>query len=474
MTESTISDNKSVRIDDDTPSLSGIEDSMIVQKQTIKPKNNEESDVSFGEEREINLNNIKSSINIENNNKEVKNQEKQNSIIQSKEANKIISHGNKISSLILEKKKNIKLHLKIDKEKSIKNKHTIYEISTIVENKKLKTLEKNILCTRRYDNFNSFYELLKKRYPHFVFPRLSPKYNNLLEDEFILEKRRKELEYFINEIYNHNIIGKGEEIKKFLNNTKFDKDYFENLGNFFDYPETIKKINDNGSGLINMGVTRFTNMINYFGGKNNVNKNERENSKKILGQTEKVQKKIEKYNLTFVEVKNIYECLKNENKEIKSLSNNLSYLNNEINSNDNNINKKHFNEIIIINQEFNNDIYEDISNMFEEQIVNPLDFCILDLEGQKRAIERYDTFLQNYNKIINYNIKPEDNKIIHEEKTKIKNDIEIFEENLIKELERVEENITKIFNDIIHKICIILNNSTKILIDKYKNSYMAK
>ena len=468
--QSNMSDNKSVRIDDDTPSLSGIEESKVMLKQTIKPKNNDDSESSF-EEKEINL-----SINLDNNN-EICDQEKQNNIIKSKELekeNKKISHGNKISSLILERKKNIKLHLKIDKEKSTINKHTIYEISTIVENKKLNALEKNILCTRRYDNFNSFYELLKKRYPHFVFPRLSPKYNNLLEDENILEKRRKELEYFINEIYSHNIIGKGEEIKKFLNDSKFDKEYFDNFGNFFDYTETIKKINDNGNGLISMGVNSITNMIYYFGGKNNIDKNERENSKKILGQKEKVLKKIEIYNLTFAEIKNIYECIKSENKEIKCLCNNLSYLDNEINSNDNNINKKNFNEIIIINQEFNNDKYEHISKVFEEEIVNPLDFCILDLEGQKRAIERYDSFLQNYKNIINYKTKPEDNKKILEEKTKIKDDINIFEETLIKELERVEENITKIFNDIIHRLSIILKDSTEIIKDKYKNSYMAK
>jgi hypothetical protein len=289
-----------------------------------------------------------------------------------------------------------------------------------------------------------------------------------------LEKRRKELEYFINEIYNHNIMGKGVEIKKFLNEIKFDKDYLENLGNFYDYPETIKKINESGNGLINMGVNSITNMIYYFGGKNSINKNERENSKKILGQKEKVQKKIEKFNLTFVEIKNIYDCLKNENKEIKSLCNNLSYLNNEINSNDNNINKKNFNEIIIINQEFDNERYEYITKVFEEEILNRLDFCILDLEGQKRAIERYDSFLQNYNKIVNYKIKPEDSKKLLEEKTKIKDDINIFEETLINELERVEENITKIFNDIIHKICIVLKDSTEIIKDKYKNSYMAK
>ena len=41
-------------------------------------------------------------------------------------------------------------------------------------------------------------------------------------------------------------------------------------------------------------------------------------------------------------------------------------------------------------------------------------------------------------------------------------------------MERVEENVTKIFNDIIHKICIVLKDSTEIIKDKYKNSYMAK
>lgn len=481
MKESIISDNKSIRLDDETNDFG---ESICVPRQTQIMNNNGDNDNSLNEEKEINLSNINSSLNI---NKDKENESKINLSInlnslsnikdnkkraEKSELRKIICHGNRINSLILAKKKNISIHLKIDKEKSSKEGHTIYEISTIVE--KVNELEKNILCYRRYNNFNLLYELLKKRYPHYIFPRLSPKLytNKVIDNENLEMKRRNELEYFINEIYDHYKIGKGEEIKKFLKETKFDKHYFENSNNFFEYPEFFKKKNE--SGLISMGVNGVTSLVSYFIGKKSSEKNERIIAKKILNEEEKVDLKIKKYNSTLDEIKNIFKCLKIENKEKKSLYNNLLYLKNENDCNENNTIKKNFNELIEINKEFSNEKYEEILQLFEIEIVNPLDFCILDLEGEIRAIERFKIFLQNYNTIINYKNQGKDNKGIYEEQIKIKEDINLYEETLIKEMERVEENYTKIYNDIIHKLCIILSNSTEILIEKYKNSNLVK
>ena len=485
-----MSDNKSIRLDDDTKSYKDLEESLYLPKQTLIVKNSDDS--SFTEEKEINLENSKSNISLKENNKKEKNDQLTKNINEKSVINEMekkfekskITLGNRINSLILEKKKNIALHLKIDKDKSSKKGYTVHEISKIIESKE-SNIEKNILCFRRYDNFNSLFKLLEAKYPHYIFPSVpqkNPSINNIniikdtQKDDNFLEKRKNELEYFINEIYNHSKIGKGEEIKKFLNETSFDKDYFKNLINYFDYPESMKQINNKG--LIGKGIESITNTLantyNYYMGKENAGKKDGI-SKKFIEIKEKVEKKLEKYKQTYNNIKDILKCLKSESTEKKSLNNNLLNLKNE-NNNENN-SYKTFIKLIEINQEFNNnnnDKYEEDLKIFENKIVNPLDFSILDLEGEKTAIERYEKFNETYNYIINYKIGNNDSKIILEEQSKIKKDIKIYEEILEKEIERIEENNTKIYNEIIHNLCIFLQNYTKIFIEKYKNSSVFK
>jgi hypothetical protein len=136
-----------------------------------------------------------------------------------------------------------------------------------------------------------------------------------------------------------------------------------------------------------------------------------------------------------------------------------------------NLDIKQFNELTDINQDYNTD--KNIE-YFQTDIINPLDFCLLDLMGEKKAIKRYSFFLENYNNIINYKKQDKDSNVILEEQTKIKNDIEIYEETLINEIDRVEENVTKIYNDIINRLCIYFINSTKKQIDNYNKIYIEK
>ena len=476
-----MSDNKSIRLDEDSKSYKDLEESLCIPKQTLTVKNNDDNS-SLADEKEINLgSNLSLKLNNNENNENIGKKPNQNNKIKEKKAEKNkITLGNVITSLILEKKKNITIHLKIDKEKSSKKGYTVHEISKIIENKE-SNIEKNILCYRRYDNFSSLFELLEVKYPHYVFPSVpqkNPSINNIniiketmKKDDLFLEKRKTELEYFINEVYNHRKIGKGEEIKKFLNETSFDKNYFQNLINYFDYPESMKQINNKG--LIGKGIESITNTLantyNYYMGKSN---SEKKNGipKKFMEIKEKVVKKLEKYRQTSENIRDIYECLKEENKEKASLNNNLLTLKNE-NDKENDV-YNNFKELIGINQEFNNndkDNCEEELKFFEIKIVNPLNFSLLDLEGEKKAIERYEKFWENYNCIINYKIGDNDSKIILEEQNKIKNDIKIYEEVLDKELERAEENNIKIYNEIIHNLSIFLQNNTRIFIEKYKN-----
>ena len=416
MRDSAMSDEKSIRIDDDTSSMQDMGDSLYIPNQVQKVKKEDgDLDNSSNEEKEINLDSdIKS--NTSSTLKQIENEEaikQQKSNISS--FSKIITnnnnnnnytkkgsvHGNRIS-LNMEKKKNVSIYLKIDKEKSAKEGYTVYEIS--IENKKSNEVEKKILCYRRYDNFNNFYEVLKLRYPHYIFPKLSPKkiLAKVYDDKIFLEIRKNELQYFLNEIYNHKVIGKSEEMRNFLNG-KFDKQYFNSIGGYFDYSSSIKKINN--VGLINQGVNGVTNLFNYFTGKKTQDNSERENTKKIYAKNETTKEKIDKYTLTLNELKVFYDALKDEYKESKFICNNLLFLKRE-NNNENNIEKKNFNNIIEINQGFSNEIYEEFLTFFENEIIYSLSCCILDLEGEKKAIERYNKFLADYNNIVNYNTKP--------------------------------------------------------------------
>ena len=287
-----------------------------------------------------------------------------------------------------------------------------------------------------------------------------------------MEQRRNELQYFINEVRNHPYIGKGDEIKKFLYDSTFDEQYFNSLGNYFDYPECMKKINN--AGIINQGMKCVTNIFNYYTGRKSTDKNERKIEKKISEIEQKVTNNIEKYKSTFNEIKTIYECLKEEKKEKEFLCNNLLYLKSENIHKENNLDKKKFNELIEINQEFKNDYYKEYLNFFENEILYCLDFCILDIKGEIKAIQRYKTFMQNYNKIISYKKQNKDCNEILEEQTKIKKDIDIYEETLVREIENIEEKYTKIFKDIIHKLSIYLKNSVEIIVRKYENSQVVK
>ena len=480
MRDSTMSDEKSIRIDDDSSSIQDMGSSLYIPNQVQKVKKESvDLDNSSNEEKEINLDsdiksnsslkqndneeiikkqksNISSLSNIVDNNNNINNNTKKSSV-----------HGNRIS-LNMERKKNVSIYLKIDKEKSAKEGYTIYEIS--IENKKSNEIEKKILCYRRYDNFNYFYAVLKIRYPHYIFPKLSPKkiLAKVYDDKIFLEQRKNELQYFLNEIYIHKIIGKSEEIKHFLNG-KFDKQYFKSIGGYFDYSRCINKINN--VGLINQGVNGVTSLLNYFTGKKTQENSERENTKKIISKSETTNKKIEKYSLTMNELKTFHEALKEEFKESKFICNNLLFLKRE-NNIENDLEKKNFNNIIEINQSFDNEIYDEFLTFFENEIIYPLCCCILDLEGEKRAIDRYNKFLADYNNIINYKTK-EDNEIL-EEQIKIKKDIELYEETLLQEIDRVEEKNNKIYDDIIHRLSIFLNNHTEVTINKYKNSYFEK
>ena len=475
MRESNISDVSSIQNSNYSSNRKDYEDSIVIQKQVQTIKGKDDEDISFSS-----FNNSMISVNKSINNQEDSNNskviDKQNSIA-SDDDNKIKLNnknkkttklGNKINYMMLETDTNNNLHLRQDKERSEQKGYTVYEISKIIEDKK------HILCYRRYDNFSKFYEALKIRYPHYIIPKLSPKkiMAKVYDDQVFIEQRRKELEFFINEIYSHDVMGKSEELQKFLNGANFDKQYFNSLLKSFDYPETMKKINEN-KGIITKGMKGVSDIYNYFVGNKTEKDNQRENAKKIFEKTENLDKKLEKYNSIYEEIKIIYKSFIDEREEKKFMINNLLFMKNEGNYENNSVKNK-FNELVELNQNYNFKKSDKFLQTFEAKIVDSLNFCILYLNGEQKAIKRYKNFLENYNEIINYQKQEKDSNKIDIEQNNIKTDIETYENNLLKEIEKIEDKTNKEYENIIHTLIMSLKDSTGEFVELYENSNFVK
>ena len=475
MRESNISDVSSIQNSNYSSNRKDYEDSIVIQKQVQTIKGKDDEDISFSS-----FNNSMISVNKSINNQEDSNNskviDKQNSIA-SDDDNKIKLNnknkkttklGNKINYMMLETDTNNNLHLRQDKERSEHKGYTVYEISKIIEDKK------HILCYRRYDNFSKFYEALKIRYPHYIIPKLSPKkiMAKVYDDQVFIEQRRKELEFFINEIDSHDVMGKSEELQKFLNGANFDKQYFNSLLKSFDYPETLKKINEN-KGIITKGMKGVSDIYNYFVGNKTQKDNQRENAKKIFEKTENLDKKLEKYNSIYEEIKIIYKSFIDEREEKKFMINNLLFMKNE-GIYENNSVKNKFNELVELNQNYNFKKSDKFLQTFEAKIVDALNFCILYLNGEQKAIKRYKNFLENYNEIINYQKQEKDSNKIDIEQNNIKTDIETYENNLLKEIEKIEDKTNKEYENIIHTLIMSLKDSTGEFVELYENSNFVK
>jgi hypothetical protein len=135
------------------------------------------------------------------------------------------------------------------------NIYRIYEISEINEKN-----EKKILCYRRYNNFDIFYNKIKKKFPFYLIPKLigkNPLNKFLTVDEEFYNKRRRQLNYFLNYVYSHPKLKSSKEFLKFLRDPECDEAFFLNEETVYDFPEASK---------VSSGITQkfFGMFSNYF------------------------------------------------------------------------------------------------------------------------------------------------------------------------------------------------------------------
>ena len=130
--------------------------------------------------------------------------------------------------------------------------HKVYEILYMRSNG-----DKEIKCSRRYDNFYQFHQKLKKKYPYIIIPNLTPKKNLLVSVSF--EKRRLQLIFYLNFIGRHSQLKETKEFLKFINDPNFDSHFFQLTS--LDNP--LPSFNSSTSEMLK---NKFYSVLNFMGG----------------------------------------------------------------------------------------------------------------------------------------------------------------------------------------------------------------
>ena len=418
----------------------------VNQMSNVMNNNNSDKSDDFqieNNEDESNKQNLKdSSEDIINNNNNSNNKDEIKEIPERQLLN-LNKDNSSFSSFNSEKKKDA-IILEVDEEKTKRNNFTVYQLIEIKQdsnsyNKKTK----KILCYRRYSEFDKFYNKLKSRYPHCIFPRLSQKLYIKKEDPINVENRRKELQYFLNRLYYHEEISKSEEFKRFINST-FDAQYFDNLPNKYSYPESFKANNDQS--YWTLGLKKIKGLFS-----NTKEHTQSEKEKQILSREEEFKNKSTKYSDLLKDIKNLYENVEATKNEYKLISNNMLFLKDDKNKKDDNDDedyKNNFNELIDLNKNLS-EIYDNNTKNDLVDIIDQLNYCILDVEGINRAIERFRNFIKDYETVKNAKAV---NKYVSEEKSKVEHDKEDFEDNILKDLKKYDRENDFIYEQIIEKL----------------------
>ncbi len=151
-------------------------------------------------------------------------------------------------------------------KKRTSNNYFIFSLSSYKNYQILKINEKgekSILCNRRYDNFDSFYNKLKKKYPFFLIPKLvgkNPLSKIITVDNDFYYKRRRQLNYFLNYLYSHQFLKETSEMAKFIHDPEYDEAFFKREENLFYFPESFK----NTESITNKIYGVFSGFTSYF------------------------------------------------------------------------------------------------------------------------------------------------------------------------------------------------------------------
>ena len=261
--------------------------------------------------------------------------------------------------------------------------HKLYEIIFIN-----RLGDKEFKCLRRYDNFDKLNKKLKIKYPYVVIPKLTPKnpYIKIMTyDDQFYNDRRLQLEFYLNFIYNQEIIKDTKEFFKFVNDANFDENFFQkiekNIPNFSS--STSEKIKN-----------KFFTVFNYLG---NNPKARKLNDSEILIKKMSIHYKniIKKYEEIKIAICDYINSIKTEEDNHKNLSDLLFYLKDSFenveNSKENLTKKSKYAKKISNANKKNYKLSLKLKNKLEALISLIIGIC--------SSLDNYINFIEKYNEV---------------------------------------------------------------------------
>ncbi len=100
-------------------------------------------------------------------------------------------------------------------------------------------------------------------------------------------------------------------------------------------------------------------------------------------------------------------------------------------------------------------------------IIDQLNYCILDVEGINRAIERFNNFIKEYEKVKN---TKNANKYVTIEKNNIDNDKDEFERFLVNDLKKYDKENEQIYEQIIQKLTFYIHKINEDELEAFNNT----
>lgn len=439
----------------------------IIEEHYPKNKNNsnnENNNISQNININIEIENEKEGINIE---KDNQNELKQSTLSTNSQAYHNINldspakTNDQISSY-----KTKKEYLEVEdhgNQKSYLGNVKKYEISLITfsgqnEENQLKE-KKKILCYRRYSNFFTFYSTLQRLYPHYIFPKLSEKnfLTKLTNSTPFLERRRIQLKFLINYLYNHPYLSQTKLFIKFIKDAEFDDNYYNEITPCFYYPEITRL----SSGNI---ITKIS--FNYFYNKiyptQKIEKSEREVE---ITKNEEFYKSIsEKVNQMFIELNKIIIAMNQDENILNDMTRTFLFLKS----------KKEFSHLYNEEKSCNViyqlsiDLYENYKSTMKslslDEFVDLFDEYNLMLSGVCEGFDRYNEFIKLCNKVFTVCEECEKNgykgtniEKVRKEAEQVVMDKTEFEDKLTEEIIFFSKKYQNMFENLIQGFFTILN-----------------
>lgn len=271
-------------------------------------------------------------------------------------------------------------------------KYEISLISFIKEGNESKT-KKKILCYRRFSNFVSFYTALQLVYPHYIFPKLSEKnfFTKFTSDTLFLERRRKQIKFFINFLFNHPVLSQSKEFLKFIKDAEFDENYFKTIIPLFSYPE----IESLTAGSLISKLSSLNPFSRTQSSKLPKSKNQNE-----LSKNESKYKDIsDKINSIFIELNNIEISFGEEQKSLNEIDRSILFLKSKKNFSNGFDEERQYAAVYQISNNLCN-CYSMINKKTSiSKIVDSFDEFNLMLSGICEGFNRYNEFIKKFEHI---------------------------------------------------------------------------